>query len=62
MDQTKAALTTLEQAVLKLESAIYAAKKTQAQLAEQVSELRQAVQTTYDKLDQMIDSCRKDEE
>ena len=56
MEQTKAALTALEQSILKLETAIYASKKTQAQLSEQVSELKQAVKTTYQRLDKVIEN------
>ena len=56
MEQTKAALTALEQSILKLEAAIYASKKTQAQLSEQVSELKQAVKITYQRLDKVIEN------
>jgi len=62
MEQTKTALTTLEQAILKLESAIYASKKTQTQLAEQVLELKQAIKTTYDRLDETIENYKKETE
>ena len=56
MEQTKAALTALEQSVLKLEAAIHASKKTQAQLAEQVLELKQTIQTVYERLDTLIET------
>ena len=56
MEQTKAALTALEQSILKLETAIYASKKAQAQLSEQVSELKQAIKTTYERLDKAIEN------
>jgi len=59
MEQTKAALTSLEQAVLKLESAVYASKKTQSQLAEQVADLKQLVRATHDRLNTVIDTYRK---
>ena len=62
MEQTKAALTTLEQAILKLESAIYASKKTQAQLSEQILELKQAIKTTYERLDKAIEMYQKEGE
>ena len=57
MEQTKAALTALEQSILKLETAIYASKKTQAQLSEQVSELKEIIRKTYDRLDKVIENC-----
>jgi len=57
MEQTKAALTALEQSILKLETAIYASKKTQAQLSEQVSELKEIIRKTYDRLDKVIETC-----
>lgn len=62
MEQTKSALTSLEQAILKLESAIYSSKKTQAQLEEQVLELKQAIKITYDRLDKAIQAYKKENE
>jgi ABC-type transporter Mla subunit MlaD len=59
MEQTKVALTALEQAVLKLETAIYETKKNQAQLTEQVADLKQAIRTTHDRLNQTIEAYRK---
>jgi len=56
MEQTKAALTALEQSILKLETAIYASKKTQVQLSEQVSELKEIIRKTYDRLDKVIEN------
>ena len=58
MEQTKVALTALEQSVLKLEAAVHTSKKTQAQLAEQVLELKQAIQTIYERLDALIETYR----
>lgn len=62
MEQTKTALTALEQAILKLEAAIYETKKNQAYLTEQVADLKQAVRTTHDRLNQAIESYRKGNE
>ena len=59
MQPLKPALTQLEQAILKLESAIYASKKTQAQLEEQVLELKQAIKTTHDRLDEAIKTYKE---
>lgn len=62
MEQTKTALTSLEQAILKLETAVYSSKKTQAQLEEQILELKQALKTTYDRLTAAIETYRKETE
>lgn len=60
MEQTKSALTSLEQAILKLETAVYSSKKTQAQLEEQVLELKQTLKTTYDRLTTVIETYKKE--
>ena len=60
MEHTKSALTSLEQAILKLETAVYSSKKTQAQLEEQVLELKKAIQTTYDRLTAAIETYKKE--
>ena len=62
MEQVKTALVSLEQAILKLESAIYTSKKTQAQLSEQVSELKQVVKITHDRIDNVLSTCEKETE
>lgn len=62
MEQTKSALTSLEQAILKLETAVYSSKKTQAQLEEQVLELKQVLKTTYERLITAIETYRKEVE
>ena len=62
MEQTKSALTSLEQAILKLETAVYSSKKTQAQLEEQVLELKHVLKTTYDRLTTAIETYRKEVE
>ena len=62
MEQTKTALTALEQAVLKFETAIHTSKKTQAQLSEQVIELKQVIKETYQRLDALIEQFKKESE
>ena len=62
MKDIKPALTALEQAILKLESAVYTSKKSQTVLTEQVDTLKQAVRTTYDRLDKAIETYRKETE
>jgi len=62
MKQVKTALTALEQAILKLETAVYDSRKNQAHLAEQIGELKQALQTTYTRLDKAIETYQKESE
>ena len=62
MKEIKPALTALEQAILKLESAVYESKKSHTVLTEQVQNLKQAVRTTYERLDQAIETYRKETE
>jgi len=62
MEQTKSALTALEQAVLKLETAVYETKKNQAQLSEEVLELKEIIKKTYDRLNTVIETYQKESE
>lgn len=59
MEEIKSALNNLEQAVLKLETAVHQSKKTQIQTAEQVAELKGVVRTAYDRLDSALISFRQ---
>ena len=61
MDNIKNAITSLEQAVLKLESAVHEQKKERGVANEKIIELRLAIQKTYDRLDQAIANYRKEE-
>ena len=54
MDKIKNAITSLEQAVLKLETAVHENKKERGATNEKVIELRLAIQRTYDRLDKAI--------
>ncbi|MBR6232129.1 MAG: hypothetical protein IKQ99_03415 [Alphaproteobacteria bacterium] len=62
MDKIKNAITSLEQAVLKLESAVHEQKRERGVANEKIIELRLAIQRTYDRLDQAIANYRKGEE
>ena len=62
MKQVKTALTALEQAILKLEAAVYDSRKNQVQLNEQIAELKQAIQTTYNRLDKALETYQKEAE
>ncbi len=59
MEQIKTALTSLEQAVLRLESAVHTSKKNQAQANDRIVELKQALKTVHDRLDKAITSYHK---
>ena len=61
MEQIKSAITQLEQAVLKLETAVYATKKEQTQAVGKISELKNAIRRTYDRLDKALDKYKKGE-
>ena len=54
MDKIKNAITSLEQAVLKLETAVHENKKERGVANEKIIELRLAIQRTYDRLDKAI--------
>ena len=59
MDKIKNAITSLEQAVLKLESAVHDEKKERGVANEKIIELRLAIQKTYDRLDKAIQTYQK---
>lgn len=59
MDKVKNAITALEQAVLKLESAVHEEKKDRGAANEKIIELRLAIQKTYDRLDKAIATYQK---
>ena len=59
MDKIKNAITSLEQAVLKLESAVHDQKKERGVANEKIIELRLAIQRTYDRLEKAIATYQK---
>ncbi len=61
MEQIKSAITQLEQAVLKLETAVHVSRKEQTQSLEKISELKNAIRHTYDRLDKALDAYKKGE-
>lgn len=62
MEQIKTALTSLEQAVLRLESAVHTSKRNLAQASNQISELKQVLKTAHDRLDKAIVNYHQEEE
>ena len=59
MDKIKNAINSLEQAVLKLETAVHENKKERGIANEKIIELRLAIQKTYDRLDRAITTYQK---
>lgn len=62
MEQMKNALNALETAVLRLETAVHVSKKAKGQSKEQIDELKQAIKTTYDRLDKALVAYKKGNE
>ncbi|MBE6446672.1 MAG: hypothetical protein E7021_04645 [Alphaproteobacteria bacterium] len=61
MEQIKNALTGLEQAVLKLESAVHTNKKERGKNSEQISQLKAVIRRTHDRLDKALTDYHKGE-
>ncbi len=61
MEKIKNALTGLEQAVLKLESAIHTNKKEQNKNTEQINQLKAVIRRTHDRLDKALIDYHKGE-
>lgn len=59
MEQVKSALTALEQAILKLESAVYDSNKERVQKNEQIADMKRLIRATHDRLDTLISTYRK---
>ncbi len=59
MEQIKNALTTLEQAVLKLESAVHSNKKENLRANEEIAQLKAVIRRTYDRLDKALTNYQK---
>lgn len=62
MEQIKEALKSLEESVVKLETAVYNSKKTRAEAHEKIAELKQVVQNTYRRLDMALTQFKQGEE
>lgn len=62
MDQVKTALKSLEQAVLKLEDSVHAARKQKAGLQEKTDELKAVLRTAYERLDNALKKLRQGEQ
>lgn len=59
MEQVKSALTALEQAILKLETAVYDSNKERTQKNEQIADMKRLIRATHDRLDALITTYRK---
>lgn len=54
MEQMKNALSALEAAVIRLESAVHHSNKNRVRAAEQVRELKSVIKTAYERLDKAV--------
>ena len=59
MEQIKSALTGLEQAILKLESAVHASKKERGHANEEIVQLKGVIRRTYERLDNALTHYQK---
>ncbi len=61
MEEIKEALKSLEQAVLKLETAVHVAKKEHVHAVEEVRELKSVIKTAYHRLDKALSAFKGEE-
>ena len=59
MEQIKSALTSLEQAVLKLESAVHISKKERGRANDEIIQLKGVIRRTYERLDKALTNYQK---
>lgn len=59
MEQMKNAINALEAAVLRLETAVHAAKKERLGAKEQIDELKTVLKITYERLDKALADYKK---
>ena len=62
MDKIKNAITSLEQAVLKLESAVHASKKERGHANDEIIQLKGVIRRTYERLDKALTNYQKGEQ
>lgn len=54
MEQIKQAITNLEQSVLRLESAVHAAKKNTSRATEEIATLKTVIRQTHERIDKAL--------
>lgn len=54
MEQIKQAITNLEQAVMRLESAVHATKKNNGRTTEEIATLKAVIKQTHDRIDRAL--------
>lgn len=62
MEQIKDALKSLEESVLKLETAVYNSKKGRVEAQEKVAELKNVIKNAYHRLDSALIQFKQGEE
>ena len=62
MEQIKQAITNLEQAVLRLETAVHTAKKNNGHAMEEISTLKAVIRQTHDRINKALNRYQSKEE
>ena len=62
MEQIKQAITNLEQSVLRLESAVHAAKKNNGRTTEEIATLKNVIRQAHDRIEKALTRYQKKEE
>ena len=62
MEQIKQAIKNLEQAVLRLESAVHTTKKNNSLATEQIATLKNVIRQTHDRIDRALTRFHQQEE
>ena len=62
MEQIKQAITNLEQAVLRLETAVHATKKNNSHATEEIATLKSVIRQTHDRINKALERYQNKEE
>lgn len=61
MEEIKAALKLLQEAILELEAAVHVHKKNQNQNSSRIQELKDVIRNTHDRLNHVLEQVKKGE-
>ncbi len=62
MEQIKQAITNLEQSIVRLETAVHAAKKNSSRTLEEIATLKSVIRQTHDRIDKALNRYQHKEE
>lgn len=62
MEQIKQAIKNLEQSVLRLETAVHTAKKTNTRTTEEITTLKKVIRQTHDRIDKALSRFQANKE